>query len=172
MNSWAVPRFAYKTGNTARSSTTTPTADPQLSLPVDANAVYQVSAELFYSAGSTGDLLVQWFGTTSWPTGATGTWTGIGNGTSVASANGSGGTQLNIVSSAGYTLRTEATDMPTAARTFGGITSSDNFAVFIRGLLVMSSTSGTLAVNWCQNASDATNTTLFANSWLKLDRVG
>lgn len=171
MNSWTVPRFAYRTSNLARNSTTTPTADPQLQLAVDANAVYVLESQLFYGAGTSGDFTVQWTGTVALPSGAGGTWSGIGNGTTPISITSGLTTISNTNSSTGYLTRTEQTDM-TASRTFGGTGISDIYSVHVRGLLRVSSTSGTIALNWCQGVSDATNTTLYADSWMMLRRVG
>jgi hypothetical protein len=153
-----------RTSNDTRTSTVTPTNDTQLTWSVDANAVYAIEGVLFVSGP--GDFLMGW----SYPTGCAGTWNGLGNGTTVVSGTGGGGTQQDISSSWGYTLRSETTDLPDN-RTYGGI-STTSFAIHVRGTLRVGSTAGTFALKWAQGTSNATATTLYIDSRLTLEKIG
>jgi hypothetical protein len=156
-------RTAIRTADTSRANTATAAADTQIVLPVTAGAVYDLNAVVFYSGAS--DILLGW----SVPASTAGTWIGLGNGTTLASATGSGGTQLDVSSTAGYTIRTEATDI-TGTRTYGAI-STTKFAVHISGTIRVAATAGNVALAWAQGGSSATATFLYADSWMRLHRV-
>lgn len=156
-------RTVLRTADLPRSNTATPTADPQLTLPITANGVYDIDALVFHSGVN--DILIGW----SLPTGCAGRWGGLGNGTTVVSGTAGGGTQQDASSTWGYTLRTEATDI-TATRTYGGI-STTVFTVQISGTLRVGATAGNAALSWSQGGSNATATTLHQDSWLRLHRV-
>jgi len=49
VNNWFVPIVAVKPADTGRATTTAMTADPDLLLPVAANATYDISGCLFYT---------------------------------------------------------------------------------------------------------------------------
>ena len=153
-----------RTSNDTRTSTVTPTNDTQLTWTVDANAVYAIEGVLFYSGP--GDFLMGW----TFPTGSAGTWNGLGNGTTVVSGTGGGGTQQDISSSWGYTMRSETTDL-VDNRTYGGIAAT-SFAVHVRGTVRVGSTAGTFALKWAQGTSNATATTLYIDSRLTLEKIG
>ena len=152
-----------RTSDATKTSTTTPATDTQLTWTVDANATYVLDGWLKYSGP--GDLLVGW----TYPTGTLGEWCGIGNGTTVVSGTGGGGTQQDVSSSWGYTVRTETTDLG-STRTYGGI-STNTYGVFIRATIRVSSTGGTFALQWAQGTSNATATTLYTDSHLRLEKV-
>jgi hypothetical protein len=153
-----------RTSNATRTSTVTPTSDTQLTWTVDANAVYAIEGVLFYSGP--GDFQMGW----TYPSGTAGTWNGLGNGTTVVSGTGGGGTQQDAVSSWGYTVRTETTDLADN-RTYGGI-STTGFALQVRATIRVSSTAGTFALQWAQGTSNATATTLYTDSRITLEKIG
>jgi hypothetical protein len=74
-----------------------------------------------------------------------------------------------VVTSWGYTLRTETTDIA-STRTYGGI-SSTAFGVQIRGTIRMAATAGTIALTWAQGTSNGTGTILYTDSYLRLEKV-
>jgi hypothetical protein len=152
-----------RTSDTTRANTTTATSDTQITFTVDANAVYVIDGYLKYSG--TNDFLMGW---TS-PTGSLGEWQGLGNGTSAVSGTAANGTQQDISSIWGYTVRTESTDIANT-RTYGGITTTP-FGVQVRGLLRVGSTGGTFALQWAQGTSGATVTTLYADSYVRIEKV-
>ena len=147
-NDWFLPRFAYKTADTSRASTTTLANDPHLILPADASAIYQVNCCLDYSAGTTGDFNV----TFTVPSGATLDWNGSGY-------SGSDAQMWNGGNPAG------------TAVAFGGGNASRRF-VIVMGMLQVGGTAGSLTCQWAQSASDASATILRQYSYLRLDRVG
>ncbi|MGW2739133.1 hypothetical protein ACWC4D_33650 [Streptomyces sp. NPDC001288] len=147
----------------ATKTTTTLGSDGFLTWTVDANAVYAIDGILFYSGP--GDFQMGW----AIPSGAAGTWQGIGNGTTVVSGTGGGGTQQDTVSTWGYTVRTETTDIGDP-RTYGGI-STNIFAVQVSGTLRVGATGGTFALQWAQGSTNATGTILYTDSRIALEKV-
>jgi len=152
-----------RTTDATKTSTTTPATDTQLTFSVDANATYALDGWLKYSGP--GDFLMGWTA----PSGTLGEWCGMGNGTTVVSGTAGGGTQQDATNSWGYTVRTETTDIA-SNRTYGGI-STNTYAVFVRATFRVSSTAGTLALQWAQGTSNATATTLYTDSYLRLEKV-
>jgi hypothetical protein len=117
-----------------------------MSFSVVANAVYAGELVLYYNSGATPDIK---FGLTV-PSGATGTWGGLGyDFTPVLLAFG----PIDITTALG----------------FGGLAADR--AAFIRVALTISSTPGTVQLQFAQSTSNASNTTLLAGSWMKFDRI-
>lgn len=133
---------AYKTADTSRSSTTTLTADPHLTLSVAANAVYAVHVSLAYQAGTTEDMKTDF----TVPSGATMDTTRYLNNI---------GTHQTIA---------------TAATVGIWQGSGGNEGATMWGTLVTSS-AGTFALRWAQNTSGATATILRAMSSMTLQRI-
>jgi hypothetical protein len=156
-------QFKRRSSDLPRASTTTLAADTQLTFTVDANSTYVLDGFLVYSGP--GDFFMGW----SVPAGTAGLWTGIGNGGTVVSANGSGGTQTDAASTWGYTVKTEAGDL-TTTRSFGGV-GGNLYAIQIRATVRVGATAGTLALTWSQGVSNATPTTLYTDSHLRLEKV-
>jgi hypothetical protein len=156
-------QFKRRSSDLSRASTTTLAADTQLTFSVDANSTYVLDGFLVYSGP--GDFFMGW----SVPAGTAGLWTGIGNGGTVVSANGSGGTQTDAASTWGYTVKTEAGDL-TTTRSFGGV-GGNLYAIQIRATVRVGATAGTLALTWSQGVSNATPTTLYTDSHLRLEKV-
>lgn len=162
-----LPMIARKTSDTLRNSTTTATADPHLQFEVEANAVYVWDGFLKYDAATAGDLLVDF----SVPSGALGEWGAHGPGIVVIGADDSPLVlQTDTVQSTGYMVRVEVNDV-TQSRTYGGLGAGTGITILIAGTLRVGSTAGTFSLDWAQGTSNATNTTLFTDSWLKMVRV-
>jgi hypothetical protein len=149
-----LPMVARKVTDTARTSTGTATADPELTFTLAANAVYIMDGWIKYSADASGDLLIDW----NVPSGCLGEWSGIAIGL---------GTSASTTS--GYSLRTETNDID-QARSFAGIGAANTVSLQIYGT-IRTSSGGTYAMTWAQGASFATATTLYTDSWLRLQRV-
>lgn len=146
--------FAYKTGNTSRSSTTTATADPHLTFTVEANTVYTLSGFLVYDALDTADLK---FGFTA-PSGTTGSWW-----------PGAADSSMNALA---FAARWGAlTDVTSSTMAVGAQGAGTILAAEPRGLVITSGTPGTFSLVWAQNASSGTATILRTHSWLRLDRM-
>lgn len=146
--------FVRKTADTSRSSTTTTTADPHLTVALAASATYIMRALIIYDAGTTGDINLDW----TIPTSAAGIWHGIGY-----------GRDITTDSTSGHTIRMNSNTV-SQARSFGGVSGSD-FVVICNGLVRTSTTSGTYALEWAQAVSDATATIVRTDSFLELKRV-
>lgn len=146
--------FARKPSDTSRASNTTPTDDPHLAVTVAPNAVYSVECFIAYIASSTGDIRI---GFTA-PAGSVGAY--ASRGPDLSATAGSTTSQLRIQSLLDFT-----TTIP-----LGGQSGTFSSAHPI-GTVVTGGTGGTVAVRWCQAASDATASTIFAHSWMKLQRM-
>lgn len=144
------PAQIIKPTNQSVTSSTTLVNDNSLFLPVAvANATYVFRSFLIYKGGTQGssDLKLEW----AIPSGATLTCVIAGIGTGGGSFVGQGFTLSGTVA------------LGTAGSTVCG--------VLFYGTLVMSSTTGTLQLEWAQNTSSATATTVEAGSLVELVRV-
>lgn len=150
VNTWFVPRSANKTSAEHRSNTTL-AADSQLTVAVDANAVYEVYTYLVYNGTTTpGDLKVQW----NIPSGA------------VFNLQGDG---YNVAANDQASTALQSTSQP--------FNFSCTSAVVIRnvsfnGTLATSATAGSFALTWAQNSASGTDTIIFTGSCSVLRRIG
>jgi hypothetical protein len=144
--------FARKTADTTRTSTAARTADPHLTLAVSINATYQLEGYLIFDGSTAGDFAMEM----NFPAGSTLNWGGYGQ------PNGASGTTGTVLT---------ANMNGTAAVAYGAIGAGTKLTVPINGLLRTAGTSGNFLVSWAQSVSDATGTTLFTDSYIKLVRV-
>lgn len=146
--------FKRKPEDTPRSSTTTATDDPHLAVTVAPNAVYTVECYIAYIANTVGDIRI---GFTA-PSGSVGAYATrgpeLGAGVTTTTA------QVRIQSLLDFT-----TTIP-----MGGQSTSHSSAHPI-GTLVTGANGGSFALRWCQNVSDPGATTIYAHSWMKLQRM-
>jgi hypothetical protein len=152
LSTWT--KFARKTGDTSRNTTTTFANDPDLTVAVTASSVYVVTCNLAYhsSSQSAGDFKMQFTA----PAGA--------------ALQASVHTFGNTGTAASDDLATSITLTTTAS--CGVVLTGDPFnPCLVVGLLVVAGTAGNFVVQWAQNTSSGTNTTLKANSFLHLQRV-
>jgi hypothetical protein len=150
-NTWFTPRSAGKSSAQNVTSSTTLVNDSALFVTVDANAQYFFHLYINYLGGTAGASDLKWGFT--FPSGATMRYAG------------------NYLST-GLTVQVGATHIQTdvvAAGTNGG---GNNLAVDLHGTVFTSSTSGTLQLQWAQNTSSATSTTVGSGSALILTRIG
>ena len=70
----------------------------------------------------------------------------------------------------GYMTRTESNDVE-GARAFGGLGTGAPLTVLIHGTLRTAGTAGDYTLMWAQNTSNATATTVYTDSWLRLERT-
>ena len=160
------PMTARKTSDTSRASTTTTTADPELTFELVANGVYIWDGWLKYTGIAAGDINIDF----TIPTGALGEYTAFGAGRGVISATGTPGVlQANTADTNGYMIRTESNDI-SQARSFGAIAGTD-FSLLMSGIVRVSTTAGTFALEWAQAVSDATATVVYTDSWMRLQRI-
>lgn len=145
--------FARRTSDLNR-STATLTDDPQLSLTVEANAVYTVEGMLhWYTSDETNaDLNIDF----TTPAGATGTYLSFAQPTSGITTQGE--------------IRTMSTAID-AARTFGADADTANpSGMIFRSLLITSGSAGTYALQWARTGASGT-LTMLQNTYLALTRV-
>lgn len=157
-----------KTSDTARSATTTTTADPHLQMDVLANAVYIWEGWIKYDSPTAADLNIDFTA----PSGALGEWTAIGVGHSpVIGATAAPALQTDTQDARGYLIRLEANDVA-SARSYGGLgTGNTPLTLHLKGTLRVGSTAGTWSLDWAQQSSNATATTLYTDSWIWMLRV-
>lgn len=147
------PLVVRKTADTSR-STTSASADPELQLTVEANATYLVTGVLHCSNTTAVDDIAIDF---SAPSGADGTWAGVGLAINAASDSGSARfASQAVTSSKSYGTSNGGGTAPTP--------------VLINGMLITGSSSGTYSLDWAQNSATGT-LTVYQDSWLRLDRI-
>jgi hypothetical protein len=134
--------FAIKTLNEIVNNSATLQNDNELLATVAASSTYEVYCHLFYTSGTSPDIKFGWTG----PSGATLTWTSV-DPFNTSWAKKSIGDSLAI-----------------------GTSGADESALLI-GVLVVSTTAGTLQLQWAQNGAIASDTIVYANSYLRLRRV-
>jgi hypothetical protein len=159
-------QVARKTADTSITASTTPVADPHITFSVEANAVYVWTGWVKYDGATGGDVLLSF----NAPSGALGEWTGHGAGITVIGAASTPTLETDTVRTNGYMIRTESNDV-TQSRSFGALGVGNALTVDIKGTLRVSSTAGTFALTWAQNASSATATTLYTDSYISLQRI-
>lgn len=144
--------FVRKTAATGRTATATPANDPNLTLPVLANAVYELTAFVAYTADAAADVRIGW----SVPAGSTLLWSCPGASTNATTAE-------DIVRHSALS----ATSQPS----YGGVGVTTNMMVRPYGLLRVGATAGSCTLQWSQGTSGATTTTVLADSFMTLNRV-
>jgi hypothetical protein len=139
---------AFKASDTSRSSTTSLTADPDLSLAVAASATYVFEGYLDYEGGTEGasDLQIEMHsvGTLRFQL-----W---GSNTSLATIIGQ-------------------TFQGSASIALGSNGASNLRGASMKGTVINASGAGTLFLSWAQNSSNSTATILHAGSWISLRRI-
>lgn len=139
------PIWAYKAADSPPATTTTLAADPDLTFPVAANAVYLVFGWVHATGAAigTGDLKL----TLSCPGAATAWWDGIG------------------YSTASTTVALSAAKASGSSSSFGVNGSANPSSVRLEMYLSTGSAS-TLTLQWAENTTNATGTVLKAGSRL------
>jgi len=145
-----LPDYAYKVGTTARISTTTRTSDPDLQLSVAADALYELHLSAQFTSAAAADISIGFSG----PSGAGMQW-------EIASLE---------LSATGFTGDLTGAYALGSAVTVAGL-SPTGTPIVISGFLDTASTAGTLAFQWAQGTSTASNTTALSGSWMKLTRI-
>ncbi|MEV6181359.1 hypothetical protein [Streptomyces sp. NPDC052015] len=161
-----LPQTVRKTADTQRTATTAIVADDHLILPVEANAVYTAEGWIKYSGAAAADLGIQW----TVPSGAVGEWSAHGVGTTVIGSNTTPTLLVDTQDARGYMIRTEPNELG-VARTYGCISASATLTLFMYGTIRMGSTAGNFSIDWAQSSSNATPTTLYTDSWLRVQRI-
>lgn len=145
------PTFVLKTSSEIVNNSSTLQNDNELVLAVEASAQYLLSMMLVYSSASAADIKLAW----SAPASATMIWVPHGIGSSVATLTGDIFTQSQSISS---------------TPALGGAAGLTSIAHVI-GNLTVAGTAGNLQFRWAQDAATASDTTVLAGSWMRLERV-
>lgn len=149
-----LPQTVRKTADESRAATTTYTDDTHLVFAAEVNAVYTMYGWIKHFADPTPDIKVQF----SVPTGCLGEWGWLMPGSGTLAAG-----------TAGYSIRTESNDVSTGRTGYG--TSDSQHMTPMGGIFRMGSTAGNIALQWAQNTSNATATTLYTDSFLTFTRI-
>lgn len=145
----------YKAAATSRSSTTTLADDPDLTVTLDANAVYFIEMHLHFVAQTTPLIKTAW----TVPSGATGNRMAIGSGSAASDTN------MNNVSGR-FGVHGFTTEV-----VYGTRGANTNQSGAIESAIVTTTSSGTLALQWAQNTSNATASQMSAGSMMFVKRI-
>ena len=147
--------FVVKAGDTPRASTTVLANDPDLSLPVPANSKWWVEMFIAASAVSAADIKTAW----SVPAGATGN----------RRISGPGSTSNDALSD-NVTSRWGVHGF-TSAMVYGARSGGNQFQFQEICMVTVAGTAGNIVLQWAQQVSDATATTVYADSYIRARRV-
>jgi len=147
-----LPVRAYKPSDTIVVSTTTIAADPDLSIPVVANAEYDIRLHIVYQQGTVAQLIN---GFTA-PAGATFEWVAYGLATSVTASD------IGSISVQQRGL--------TDVKTIGG-TNAVSVVCDIDGRLVVATNAGSFVYRWGPSAVNATGVVVKAGSFMVARRI-
>ena len=148
-----VPWYSVKPANESVTSSTTVQNDNDLTVVLAASATYEVEAFLIVTGPTAADIKTQW----TVPSGATGSRLCVGPTPTAAGFTGQGQTEARMSAhgwgtTVTYSIETAAT------------------VICERGPLV-TTTAGTLTLQWAQVTSNATATVVGTNSYLKVTRI-
>ncbi|MET8694678.1 hypothetical protein ABZV65_19295 [Streptomyces bauhiniae] len=150
------PIYRYKTVTLDRTSNTL-TDDPDLTIQLDAGAVYKVEYHLHYAATDAARFRTAW----TVPPAAAGNRSAIGpDQAQILSATSSGGTGRWGVHNFG------------TACIYGTRDSNNNQCVALEEALVTTTSAGTCALQWAQQNTNATASRLAAGSFMRVTRIG
>jgi hypothetical protein len=148
-----LPLHAAKASSTPRPSVTVISPDPDLLLPVEANAQYLIHFYLRISGNPAADMDIQF----TTPAGCTGSYSVTGRlaGGAVGDADVRTSTRLTFNVETTY-----STPSTSAAQSNHGA-----------GRLITGPNAGTLSIDWAQTVSNATASVMESDSWLTLKRI-
>jgi hypothetical protein len=150
-----IPVVIDKPSATSRSSTTTVADDPDLTYTLGANGMYLVEFYIKYSTpgpSGTAGFKTQW----TVPSGASGNRTCMGPG---SSQNDGGADNISMHSGVhGYTT----------AETYGSRGTSTNQLLAIETSIVTTTSSGACALQWAQQTSNASATSVAVDSFMRI----
>ncbi|MFH9425977.1 hypothetical protein [Streptomyces sp. NPDC017529] len=154
------PTIITKTGSTDRTSTTTRTADPDLTISLAASATYTVEFNLLLGGSQFALVVTEWLV----PSGATGLKGVMGPASSATN------TTAGNINADGILMRSGAHGFGTAV-TYGRRDINTNL-VFAQEIGTVTTTSaGTLSLAWAQSTSSTTFNRVGAGSWMRVTRI-
>jgi len=141
------PRWAYKSGDETIISNSTMQNDDHMFLTVAASTKYEFRLYAVYNSGTTPDLKIGW----TLPAGATNVY------------------RIDYFDTAAASQKGQSSTVPTTGFAVGGF-GADLFAIF-DGTISVSTTAGTMQIQWAQNTLTASNSTMRAGSYLRLHKI-
>lgn len=150
-----LPNIMVKSVSEDRSSTTTLADDSELTVELEAGAVYLVEMHILYAAQTVAGFRTAW----TVPSGATGVRTSISAGSAQSQLNAD-----NISGRWGVHNFTTATN-------HGERNDSTNLLWLLERAVVTTSSAGTLALQWCQVTSNAAATRVAVGSTMTVIRL-
>jgi hypothetical protein len=141
-----MPVTARKTSNETVNGSAALQDDNELFVAVEASCVYHLELRISYTSGTTPDLKIGW----TYPTGTTIRWSGTDSDTAGALRIAGNLTETSVPAICG-----SGTDI-----------NADYTGVIITGV-----NAGTLTLQWAQNTSTGSNSTIYAGSFLTIKRV-
>ena len=146
------PVYKVLVGNSTRTATTTPATEAQLTVTIGANQVWAFEYHLFYTSPVAADFRAQVAG----PSGSSGRFGDIANGLTVSSIN----------DAETFTGRSASLG---SGMSMGGNTSDAHGSLY--GIVHSGSTGGDVIFQFCQVVSDPTAATLYADSYVRAQRI-
>jgi hypothetical protein len=146
------PLSVTKTGNQTVNNSTTFVTDNHLTLSLAASAIYHVSAMVIVSGPTGADYKQAW----SFPAGATGT-------------QFNHGPELPVTSVRSTNIQARSPSLSTTMSY--GTDGTENSAIRQEIWLTTSTTAGSLALTWAQNAAVVGSTTVYLGSYMTAYRV-
>ncbi|AWT42549.1 MULTISPECIES: hypothetical protein [Streptomyces] len=150
-----VPRHVYKTANLDRTSATL-TDDPELTMQLDANAVYHIEFHLFHAAVNAARFRTAW----TVPSGATGTRSALGPDQGVILSSTSSGGQGRF-----------GVHAFTTACIYGSRDDNTLLCYSVEASTLFTTTAGACALQWAQQTASATFTRLAQGSYMRATRI-
>lgn len=143
--------LAFKLSATDRPTQTTETADPDLTLSLEASATYQVDVSIIFTGITTGTQGLKYL------LGYTGSLTTVSQAMGYRTVNGVGTVSPPFTA--------------TGSNSFGTIAVNPTVDGMAYTLLIQTNTQGTLSFNWCQSSSSANATRVGLGSFLAATRL-
>lgn len=147
------PIYARSALDTTRNNTATLAADPALTVPVVAGAIYEVRGMVTYSASTAADLQIGW----NYPSGSTMEWT-------------PDGLSIGTTGLTGQMNRTRLAINGVGQVGGAGPTAGSRAIATPRGLLTAGA-DGNLTLTWAQAVAEASDATVYAGSYLTVQRI-
>lgn len=144
-------RFAIKPADTTRASTATLTADPDLTLTVDANKSYWMDCLILYNSNVTANFKM--------------------NFTRPATMNFFGSSLGQGLSSFGAGPYDAQSGLDVTSLVLNLAGSAIDMVARVQGVIVNGATAGSITLQWAQNTSNASNTIVRQGSHMFLRRV-
>jgi hypothetical protein len=151
VNTWFVGLPAIKNADTARATNTTPAADPDLAVALAASASYRFMLSVSYKGGANGSTDAQ-----------------VGMAYSGTATTGFYWMMRHQITS--LTLNDVILNSFGTVTNVGTNGTSNPVAWFCTGAII-TTTSGTLSFNWCQQTSSGTAVTVMAGSHMLVQRL-